>query len=169
MPRYLIGTNCLVEIAKGTKRPPQLWLDNAVHRLIDQTDIYISAVTPMILNVAFEFQKREASDAARSLQLAQLHSNVTTLVDRFVAMSLVAPVTKEIADTWGELLPLELGFQNAKGRPDRYNFQEKLVLATAIRGINGRPFTLLERRDSAHQALESRGLVVEDPYEAPKE
>ena len=165
MPRYLLGSNCFVAIAMRAKKPPEVWFDTAKSRGIDLTDIYISAVTPMIVQ-AFIARGQQGAAAARVAQLKTLGNNAERLGARFVAMDLVAPVTKEIGDTWGQLITMTLDFKNASGEDDKYNFEEKLVIATAIKGMNGYPFTLLERRNEAHKALEPLGLVVEDPYES---
>jgi hypothetical protein len=158
MPRYLLGSQCLVDIAKGIDLAPQRWLRDAGDRGIDGSDIYISAVTPMILGANFEA-------APKSPTNQRLRENVEKLVQRYVAANLVAPITKDIADEWGKILPLDLTHRQSSGVEKAYTFHEKLVFATAIAGIDGRAFTLVERRQKAHNDLAVMGLVIEDPYQ----
>jgi hypothetical protein len=155
MPRYLLGSQCLVDIAKQSGLAPERWLTGAGVRGIDGRDIYISAVTPMIV--------------ARGLKgndpdLVRMRENLDMLIDRYVQRDQVAPVTKNIADEWGKILDLSLAYVNAKGETKLYAFHEKLVLATAIEGLNGRPFVFVERHQPAHDVLAPRGLALEDPY-----
>lgn len=159
MPRYLLGSQCLVDIAKRSALPPELWLNGADDRGIDGRDIYISAVTPMI--VARGLKEDDPN-------FAGMRDNLDGLIDRYMQWNQVAPVTKKIADEWGKILDLSLHYVNSKGEKKLYAFHEKLVLATAIEGLNGRPFTLVERHQPAHDVLAPRGLVLEDPYEVGK-
>src|SRR5580658_4430930 len=143
MPHYLLGSQCLLDIAKGIGQPPQVWLQSAGERGIDGADIYISAVTPMILAATFDA-------AAQSPVNQRLRDNAERLVQRYVQQNQVAPVTKEIADQWGKLLPLDLTHGESSGIVKLYRYPEKLVFATAIVGIGGRAFTLVDRRQQAH-------------------
>lgn len=160
MARYLLGSQCLVDFAKRLDLPPERWLLTAADRSIDARDIYISAVTPMIIGAAFD-------KALQTPELECLRSNVDTLIERYVARDLVAPVTKSIADLWGKLLVLTtpLTYVSGAGKAEEYHFHEKLVFATAIEGMSGRPFILVERRQKAHDTLAPLGIVVEDPYQ----
>jgi hypothetical protein len=130
-------------------------MESAEARGIDMNDIYISAVTPMIILTALE-------KAPVSGYIQQLRENVETIAQRFVDRRLIAPVTKEIADRWGKLLPQPLSYNDDAGAMHKYTFHEKLVLATALEGIEGRPFVLVDRRQEAHREL---NLDVEDPSE----
>jgi hypothetical protein len=145
----------LLDIAKNADLPAQHWMETAEARGIDMRDVYISAVTPMIISGVLEKQPN-------SPRIQQLRENVETIAQRFVDRKLIAPVTKEIADRWGKILPHPYTYLNAAGETKKYTFHEKLVLATALEGIEGRPFVLVDRRQNAHQEL---NLAVEDPYE----
>jgi len=158
MPRYLLGSQCLVDIAKSTGLAPEQWFRTVESRGVDGRDVYISAVTPMILTSAFD-------RATQLPALAAIRGNSDTLITRFVRAGQMAPITKEIADRWGELPEFDLTYETANGEIKCYPFQQKLVLATAIEGLDGRPFTLVDKRQKAHQDLESLGLVLEDPHD----
>jgi hypothetical protein len=158
MRRYLLGVQTFVDIAKNANLPGQRWLQTAEARGIDMRDVYISAVLPMMVFGVLD-------QAPKSAYFQQLRENAETLIQRFVDRKLVVPVTKEIADRWGKILPLSYTYQTAVGETKKYTFHEKLVFATALEGIEGRPFVLVDRRQEAHQSL---NLTVEDPSdEAP--
>jgi predicted nucleic acid-binding protein len=156
MRRYLLGVQCLLDIAKHADLPAERWMESAEARGIDMNDIYISAASPMILLSALD-------KAPASGYIQQLRENVETIVQRFVDRKLIAPVTKEIADRWGKILPQPLTYNDDAGVTHKYTFHEKLILATALEGIEGRPFVLVDRRQEAHREL---NLDLEDPSEA---
>jgi hypothetical protein len=158
MAQYLLGSQCFLDIAKTANLSPERWLAKAGERGIDGGDIYISAATPMILSATLA---RETASPG----LTVLRENIEILVRRYVGGLQVVSVTKEIADRWGTLLDLELNYKSRLGTIGSYRFHEKLVLATAIEGLNGRPFVLVERNQAAHDALRPFGLKVEDPYQ----
>ncbi|MDP6344272.1 MAG: hypothetical protein QF578_06580 [Alphaproteobacteria bacterium] len=158
MPRYLLGSQCLVDIARRVQSPAEQWFATAGERGIDASDVYISAVTPMILRSTFKA-------AAPSPTVTAIRENSENLVNRFARSRQLAPVTQEIADRWGQLLDFDLSRETADGETKLYRFQEKLVLATAIEGLDGRPFVLVDKRQSAHDKLAPLGLDLEDPYE----
>jgi hypothetical protein len=55
-----------------------------------------------------------------------------------------------------------LTYNHDVGVTHKYTFHEKLVLATAFEGIEGRPFVLVNRSQEAHREL---NLDLEDPSE----
>lgn len=158
MPRYLLGSQCVLDIAKRIGCPPEQWFLATDKRGINARDVYISAVTPMILASAF-------ARVEQTPDIAAIRANSDKLITRFDRAGRIAPVTKEIADRWGELLEFDLTYETADGETKLYRFHQKLVLATAIEGLDGRPFTLVDKRQKAHQDLESLGLVLEDPHD----
>lgn len=93
-----------------------------------------------------------------------LRQSVAAFVERMDDLQQVVPITKGIADTWGDLMDLSLSYVNSKGVEGQFNTGERLVMATAIRGTAGRPYILVTRRHPAHTALEALGLTIEDPY-----
>ena len=155
MPRYLLGTQCFVDIAAGSGLPPQRWISALDPIKVPARDVTISAVTPMILTASFAGQLTPSQ--------AALRQSCEQLVQRFVLSKRVVPITKEIADRWGQLLTFSLAFERGGASVD-YDYRERLVMATAIEGHDGIPFTLVERRQPAHTALEPIGLVLADPY-----
>ena len=44
----------------------------------------------------------------------------------------------------GKILPLSYTYRNAANEVKRYTFHEKLVLATALEGLEGRPLVLID-------------------------
>jgi hypothetical protein len=155
MARYLLGSQCVVDIVKRVNMPPQRWVEEADARGIDGRDVYISAMTPTILRRA----------ARTDPGLALLQSNLDLFTDRYLQRGQIAAITKRIADKWDDLVDLQLNYLNRKGAAVPYSSREKLVLATAIEGLDGRPFILVERHQPAHDTLRPYGLELEDPYQ----
>jgi hypothetical protein len=165
MPRYLLSTQSVVDIAKKIGRPPQRWFETAANRGIDRSHVFISAVTPMILRTTFEADAKNNPDVATKAANAAVRRNTDEFIHRLVNIGSIVPVSKEIADRWGELLEYDLTYETFDGRHKEYRFHEKVVLATAIVGTGSTPFTLVEKRNAALDALAALGLLVEDPYE----
>lgn len=159
MPLYLLASQTLADIAKGDGNAAHRWFQHADEpdADVDFEDVFISAVSPGVLDTAF--RHTPPADAALGLEPA-----VTELVNRFVAAGQVVPVTKPIADLWFHLEEQDLRYVRKDGRTRSYSLEEKLVLATALRGIDGVPFVLVARRQPAHDLLSVLGLTLLDPY-----
>jgi predicted nucleic acid-binding protein len=162
--RYLLGTQSVVDIAKALDLAPERWMNTAAKRGIYNDDVVISAVTGMNLLMGLDAAMAKAATAAEKARLSAIRKNAELLIDRFVRGGHVVAVTKEIADQWQELLDYDLFFKTPDGRAE-YKFNEKLVFATAIAGIDRIPFILVDRHQPAHDDLASLGLRVEDPYQ----
>lgn len=93
-----------------------------------------------------------------------LRQSVAAFVQRMDDLQQIVPITKGIADTWGDLMDMPLSYVNSQNVEGQFSTGERLVMATAIRGTAGRPYILVTRRQPAHTALEALGLTVEDPY-----
>ena len=152
MARYLLGNQCLVDIAKMRGLPPERWFATLEERGIDSRDVRISAVTPMFLDAVLREE-----EGAQALHAVALRKNCEKLIGRLLKSSEAVPVTKEVADLWGVL----------RGTKDlqEYRTEALLVWATAIEGLDGRPFVLVDKREAVHAHLERLGLSLEDPYE----
>jgi hypothetical protein len=158
MPQYLLATQTLVDIAKRDGNSAVKWIEEGHLKdpAVDDADVYISAVTPGLLRNLF---RREPPSA----ELAALHEACDALIDRFVQAGQVVDVTKAIADTWADLMAMTLEYERpANQGTGRYSLGERLVFATAIRGVEGRPFLLVARRQPAHAVLAAMGLQLEE-------
>jgi len=155
--RYLLGTQCVVDLARGANLPPERWLKSLDPKQVVASDIRISVVTPMILTATFAAQEQTPFVAA-------LKQACESLLRRFVLGKRMVPVSKEIADRWGTLLPFTLTYLNIDNQPADYDFRERLIMATAIEGVDGLPFTLVDRTQPGHTALKPIGLQLLDPY-----
>ena len=169
MARYLLATQCVMDIAKMIGLPPQRWFETAAERGIDHSDVFISAVTPMILRATFEAAAKKTADAATKAGHTAIRRNAEIFVHRLANIGCIIPVSQEIADRWGELLELDLSYKTFEGQYNEYRFHEKIVLASAIAGTGSTPFMLVERRNAALDALTALGLRVEDPYDLSNE
>ena len=101
----------------------------------------------------------------QKLPKLRFRKNTETFIGRLVNTGSIVPVTKEIADRWGELLEFDLSYETFGGRRKEYRFDQKIVLASAIVGTGGTPFTLVEKNNTALDVLTILGLLIEDPYE----
>lgn len=163
MPQYLLATQTLVDIAKRDGNAAITWIEQGHLRdpFVDDADVFISAITPGLLTTLF----RRAPRTAENVSVRQACEAV---IDRFVQSGQVVDVTKVIADTWAELMPMTLEYEKQgtplPGARGSYSLGERLVFATAIKGTEGRPYYLVTRRQPAHDALIGIGLEIEDPY-----
>lgn len=160
MPQYLLSTQSLVDIAMRDGSACEQWLTNADARepAIYDTDIFISAVSPALIAQLLERMPHDADREA-------LRQATDALIERFVGRGQVVDVTKAIADTWGALIGMTLTYTKDDHTEGDYPSGEKLVMATAIKGTEGRPYILVAARQPAHTALEPLGLALEDPHE----
>jgi hypothetical protein len=175
MNRYLLSSFALFDIAKKAALPPERWIISVAERGGDLRDIFISAVSPMILSRALSLELQAtrnkmatATSAAEKAALFTLLGYLETLLEnlqqtaeRFVTLGLVASMDKRIADRWGKLLDPKLEYLDHNGKRQVYTFHEKIVLATALEGLDGLPFTLVDRHQKVHDTLQ---ISVEDPY-----
>ena len=141
MPQYLLATQTLVDIAKRDGNAAIKWIEEAHLRdqVVDDADVFISAVTPALLTRVFTLEPRTAEHVS-------IRQACEQLIDRFVQAGQVADVTKGIADTWAELMPIALEYEKRidperagqEGTPPpplgHYSLGEKLVFATAMKG-----------------------------------
>lgn len=160
MPQYLLSTQALVDIATRNGSAAEQWLENAGHRdpVIYDTDIFISAVSPALIAQLLD---RMPPDADREA----LRQATNALIEQFVGRQQVVDVTKPIADTWGALAGMTLTYTTDDQTEGQYSSGEKLVMATAIKGTDGRPYILVTKREPAHIVLAALGLALEDPHE----
>jgi hypothetical protein len=75
MARYLLGSQCVVDIAKRIQLAPERWFEGAGAKGIDGRDIFISAITPTILSRALRGDSKTAP----------LRNALEKLIDRFVS------------------------------------------------------------------------------------
>lgn len=133
--RFLLDTNVLREIGKTSPHANvAAWLDT-----VDDADLAISVLTVR------ELRKGIVKLRARKPQVAdEIDSRVTEILDAFGER--ILPVTREIADVWGELL----------GQSEK-NIDDTGLAATArIHGL------VLVTRNVRHVA--DRGVATLDPF-----
>jgi hypothetical protein len=74
------------------------------------------------------------------------------------------PVTIEIIETYLSRLQGGLIYMNGTNEGHVVALEERLVLATAMKGIGNRSLILVDRRQPAHDQLSILGLTTIDPY-----
>jgi toxin FitB len=138
--RFLLDTNVFREINKT--RPDAnvaAWLDS-----VDDADLAISALTVGEVRkgvIRLRDRKRDVAD--------QIEERVRTAFDVFGER--ILPVTREIAELWGELL----------AHSDKHAYDTILVATARVRGLT------LVTRNLKH--LSGRGAAALDPFKpAPK-
>lgn len=160
MPRYLLSTQTVIDIALQDGGPAARWFEDADKRNppIAGDDIFISAVTPAVLTA-------DLNRKPPTPELVAVRSVCAIIIERFVDAGQVVNVTKSIADRWFDLIASGVKHHLRDGRVVEYSSGEKIVLATAIVGTDGFPYTLVTRKHEGLNSLQALGLAIEDPAE----
>jgi hypothetical protein len=165
VPRYLLSSQAVLDIARKQGRPAEKWLEAATQANVDARDVCISAVAPMnVLGIIAGEIARARTDSGASKHLPEwrrLETNVRNFVQDLAADDRIVPMDHHIAEQWGILLDTEIVYADAGGLPYKVGSAEKLEIATAIVGRHGIPFAYVTSEQAAHADLP--GLAVESP------
>ncbi len=165
MPRYLLSSQALLDIARKQGKPAEKWLEKVALAGVDARDVCISAVAPMNVLGFIGLQAAGArADRALSKTLPawrDLEDNFRNYVLDLAADDRIVPMDHHVADRWGILLDSEIRYSDSAGGSYAIGSAEKLEIATAMIGRNGIPFIYVTERQEAHDDLP--GLLVESP------
>jgi hypothetical protein len=159
MSSYLLGTQCLFDLGRNDGGALQRWFEGqAPQRGLFVEDIALSAFSVAIIERHFALNP-PAKPAERTLR-----DNLTVLIERFWTADHIVGASAGVIKAWMRFRddPIRYGFPD--GSVQRCGFEEKLVLATAMCGNNGRSFILL---DHAQTVFADLGIAFQDPYKAP--
>jgi len=153
MAIYVLGTQCLLDIAKKDGNRAQIWFDGMAARNQHFGDVTISAYSVALVQFLFE------DHPPVTLADRQLKINVDLLIDQFKITHAVLDCSKEAIYYWAH--NLGRGIQYDQPPPAIEIGAEALVLATVATPPPGVQYTLVDRRQTVHQQL---ALSVHDPY-----
>jgi hypothetical protein len=153
---YLLGTGCLLDIARYNHGPAHKWfLSRAAQHGLFPDDVVISAFS--VAQIEALFRANPPSTPAES----QLAENAFQLIKQFALDDAIVGATKNVIDYWSRHLNFPIPYPTPKYPDDMLGFEEKLVLATAKEGNEGRGYILVDHKRDIHDQL---GLLVHDPY-----
>lgn len=155
MATYLLGTACLVDIARG-EGPAHAWYS----RLEEQEGLFVPHVEISAFSVAAIELQYEAEPPTTTRE-STLKQNVVELINQFRLDGAVVGATPAVVEYWTQYLNAEISYPSPGFPDDVLGFEEKLVLATAKVGNEGRGYILVDRKRPVHDELE---LLVHDPY-----
>jgi len=153
MAMYVLGTQCLLDIAKKDGNPAQRWFEGLAARNIHLGDVCISAISVVFLRFYFDDHPPQ-SPATRQLQ-----TNLNLLIDQFKTAGAVLGCSREAVYYWADTLGNNVQYDQPP--PARAIDIEALVLATVAVPPPGRQYTLVDRAQAVHQQL---SIAVHDPY-----
>lgn len=148
----ILGTQCLVDVAKGDGNPAHAWYDLQEQKGVQFGDICISAFS--IAQMKFFFAKNPPGDADEKA----LEANLNSLFSDFETAGAVIGCSPAAANYWADFLdevviydlpsPHEVG-------------TEAIVIATVAAGHEGIPCRLVDLLQPIHKQL---NISVYDPY-----
>ncbi|MBS0476196.1 MAG: hypothetical protein JSR28_13770 [Proteobacteria bacterium] len=159
MSSYLLGTQCLFDLGRNDGGALQQWFEGrAPQRGLFVDDIVLSAFSVSIIHRHFAL-KPPTKPAERTLQ-----DNLVILIKRFGTADQIVGASPAVIDAWTRFRDDPITYRLPDDSTQRCGLEEKLVLATAMCGNNGRSFTLLDRTQTAFTDL---NIAFQDPYKAP--
>jgi hypothetical protein len=153
MAIFVLGTQCLLDIAKKDGNKAQQWYDALAGRGVHFGDVCISAFSVAV--VRFFFDDNPPSTPADR----QLKTNVNHLIDLFKTAGAVIGCSTEAIYYWAD--NLGNGVQYDQPPPAKDIGVETLLLATLTVAHPSTQYTLVDRRQAVHQQL---NITVHDPY-----
>lgn len=163
MAAYLLSSQTVLDIAKKLNLPAERWLRGAAERRIIEDDLCISAVVPMTVMHTVDLWISEARRrrGGNLAALGAVRRNAERFLGGFMQNERIIPMDHKIAERWGDLLDMDLIFADEDGGAYGAGSAEKVELATASVGRDGRPFIYIDRLQDAHALIPN--LVVECP------
>jgi hypothetical protein len=153
MAIFILGTQCLLDIAKQDGNKAQQWYAGLAARNLLLGDVCISAFS--VAQLRFFFDDNPPTTPADR----QLQTNVNLLIDQFKLAGAVLGCSVEAVDYWAE--KLGNGCQYDQPPPAKNIEIEALVIATVATAHPGIQYILVNRRQAIHQQL---NISVLDPY-----
>jgi hypothetical protein len=158
---YLLGTQIIVDVARGTDNSAARWLVR-MDRVITSRDIKVSTMSWAAIEIEFQNLAR-VSELTRSQRV--LRERIGRVFEKYRSLGSVLPVTDKAIQVWVKHLQDSIEYSDSAGTMRLIGFEEKLVLATAIAGWQDVPIVLVARHEVVHAHLRILGLEVRDPYD----
>lgn len=165
MPRYLLSTRAILDIAKNKNLPAQVWFERYSNLTHYQDEIYICSVSRIqvnsFLDAKISARKSNSGDSCETVhQLSSMRGNAASILDWFSKNSTIISMNEGIAEIWGALMFDEIVYRNAKNDERRISIIEKIELATAIHGLEGLPLNYVVQNQEALRSIDD--LKIED-------
>ena len=155
MATFLLGTACLLDIARR-EGPAYDWYRGLEEQEgIFYPEVVISAFSVVCLQTQF------AEEPPQTPRESVLKANVDTLISQFRLADAIVGADPDVIQYWAENLNYDISYPSPGYPEDKLGFEEKLVLATAVVGNEGRGYILVDRRRDVHADLP---LLLHDPY-----
>jgi hypothetical protein len=152
---YLLGTACLVDIARG-EGPAYEWYRG----LEEQEGLFAPNIEISAFSVA-AIELQFATEPPATTRESTLRQNLVGLISQFRIDDAIVGATPAVIEYWTQYLNYAIPYPSPGFPDDVLGFEEKLVLATAKAGNDGRGYILVDRKRPVHDELE---LLVHDPY-----
>ena len=155
MATFLLGTACLLDIARHEGRAYDWYRGLEAQEGIFAANVEISAFSVACIELQY------AAEPPQSTRESTLRQNVGILIHQFRIEDAIVGATPEVIEYWIKYLNYDIPYPSPGYPDDTLGFEEKLVLATAKVGNDGRGYILVDRTRPIHAELE---LLVHDPY-----
>jgi predicted nucleic acid-binding protein len=158
---YLLGTQVIIELARGTDNAAARWLKR-MDKLISARDIRVSTMSWAAIEI--EFMAMEKKNRGLTFGELNLRERITRVFSKYRGMGAILPIDDKAVQMWVKYFQEDVGYSDSTGAVLLVGLEEKLVLATAIAGFRDIPITLVARREAIHNEFRRAGLKIEDPY-----
>jgi hypothetical protein len=152
MATYVLGTRCLLDIAKKDGNKAQLWYEGLAAQGVHFGDVCISAFSVALIRFLFD-DHPPVTPGDRQLQVNN------RLIDQFKTADAVLGCSQDAVYYWAE--NLGEGLEYDQPPPSRKIGSEALVLATVATAPRSAQYRLVDRLQSIHSQLI---ISVFDPY-----
>jgi hypothetical protein len=153
MTIYVLGTQCLLDIAKNDGNEAHRWFERLASQGVHVSDLRISACSIALLRFHFD------DNPPRTPGDHQLQVNLNRLITRFKNAHAVLGCSMESICYWADNLGDSITYDRPP--PRKLIGVEALVLATVATGDPVNPYTLVDRHQTIHQQL---NIATFDPY-----
>lgn len=165
MPRYLLSTRAILDIAKNKELPAQVWFSRYSNLTYYEDDIFVSSVSRIQVNSFIDAKisarkSNSSEDSETVYHLSSMRGNATSILDWFARNSAIISMNEGIAEIWGALMFDEIVYNNAANSMRKISIIEKIELATAIHGIEGLPLNYVIKNQTALNSIDE--LKIED-------
>lgn len=158
--RQIIGTQAFVSACKDVTSDPYRWVWDSP-RTLHERGVVISAAT--VLQVLLQIKLLEDSDhRSDRAQGRLLRNHFDISYERFKSNGCVIPILADHVE-FAARIPGEIKYHNSFGLSREINMLERLVIATAIKGLHQRGLDLLDYAQDqafARLAAEYSGLKI---------
>lgn len=160
MNRYLLSTDCVLDIIKRRNLEAEIWFENADRRGIFD-DVYISAVTPMIIQKKLTRPGDVAENESTLEDFREQADEFFQIFEGFARDSGIIAMDRAIALKWGTLLDMTITFKTPNGESSEVSSETKVEVATALVGTRGLRYVYVDYYRNWHTEFEK--LIVENP------